>query len=156
MGAEASERSLRVTLSVSLSGALLLPRPLDWRRLLLLLLLWARDWGWEVFSVSACESPPFCVSFCGVELEEFLEASLRGVRFADWACFSEDWALMSPEPAAEAEPEAFAPAVAWDSSVLVCSSAILDWEPFAGVSGGVCIQGLYEGVTRFAIICRVR
>lgn len=73
-----------------------------------------------------------------------MEASLGGVRLADWVCFSEDWALMSPEPAAEAEPEALAPAVAWDSSVLVCSSAMLDGGPFAGVSGGVCIQELYE------------
>ena len=121
-----------------------------------MLLLCARDWGWEIFSVSACESPPFCVSFCGVELEEFLEASLGGVRFADWVCFSEDWALMPPEPSAEAEPEALPPAVACDSSVLVCSSAISDWEPFAGVSGGVCIQGLYKGALRVAFVYRVR
>ena len=107
-------------------------------------MLWARDWGWDAFSVSACESPPFCVSFWGVELEDFLEAILGGMRLADWVCFSEDWALISPEPSAEAEPEALAPAVACDSSVLVCSSAISDVGPFAGVSGGVRIQRLCE------------
>lgn len=64
--------------------------------------------------------------------------------------------MISPEPAAEAEPEALAPAVAWDSSVLVCSSAILDGVPFAGVSGGVCIQGMYDGAMRFALVGLVR